>query len=106
MTPTIEMFAGQTFRLPAVYTGDDGAPKSLAGVTPAARIVLPGGEVALAILVTDVDDGAFTINATAVLTGPWPRGVWPMYVHYEQTIAGEPVVEITGPFLIKVMTGA
>ncbi len=102
MGQRFEHFRGATFRLPATYLDDLGAPKSLVGVTITPRLEMGTGPSVLTAPILDVNVGAFVITGNIALTTLWDLGVWPLYLAYDQTILGQPQREVELVCLVHV----
>ncbi len=83
MIPTLPVYRGETFSLPAEYLDDEGQPKALTGVTLTAWLQTATGTV-LPVLtpVSNAAAGLFAFRQEASATALWPKGTWPLYVRY------------------------
>jgi hypothetical protein len=92
---TVDVFKGATFQLEAAYVDDDGAARSLTGVTIDAALRSADGALPVTVTVIDAATGRYSLAAD---TTTWPKGLWPLFVSY----AAASKVDIEQPCSVRV----
>jgi hypothetical protein len=84
MIPTLTLYRGATFDLPAEYLDDEGLPKPLTGVTITAWFQTSDGTVVPVLTpISNAAEGIYNYRQEKAVTATWPKGVWPLYVTYD-----------------------
>ncbi len=103
MIPTLTLYRGETFDLPAEYLDDDSLPKSLVGEIVTAWFQTSDGTVVPVLTpISNALGGIYSLRQEKAVTATWPKGVWPLYVKYDQAGAtGNARIELVTLLQIK-----